>query len=214
MLDGVNTGELLLDRLRKTIATIPQEPVLFEGTVRSNLDPFNAHSDGDVWRALEQSHMSNAIKRLDDGLLAVVTDHGDNFSVGERQLLCLARAALRQPKVLLLDEATAAVDSQTDALVQKTIREAFADCTVLTIAHRLDTIIDADRVLVMSDGHVNEYDEPAVLLGLLEPVVQSPTTGPVSDSIFAQLVAGTGESNDQALRKLALEHALRRRSKK
>jgi len=211
VIDGINTGDILLERLRTTLAIIPQEPVLFEGTVRSNLDPFNAHSDGDVWRALEQAHMKTAIDRLADGLLAAVTDHGENFSVGERQLLCLARAALRKPKVLLLDEATAAVDSLTDALVQKTIRETFSDCTVLTIAHRLDTIIDANRVLVMSDGHVVEYDEPAVLLGEIDPLNEPSTTGATS-GLFAQLVAGTGSSNDRHLRMLALQHAQRRRT--
>jgi len=164
LIDGIDVLKMGLDDLRSRISIIPQDPVLFTGSVRFNLDPFEDHTDADVWNALERAHLGEQIRKLSEGLAAEVEEGGRNFSMGERQLLCLARALLRASRILLLDEATSAVDHHTDALVQETIRTEFEDCTVLTIAHRLDTIIDYDRVLVLSDGRVVEDDAPKVLL--------------------------------------------------
>ncbi|XP_063373668.1 ATP-binding cassette sub-family C member 4-like [Cydia amplana] len=159
-IDGVNIKDLSKQALRSKISIIPQEPILFSATLRYNLDPFDTYSDDDIWRALEQVEMKDAITSLS----YKVAEGGSNFSVGQRQLLCLARAVLRSNKVLVMDEATANVDPQTDALIQSTIRRVFSTCTVITIAHRLNTVMDSDRVLVMDKGRVAEYDYPYILL--------------------------------------------------
>jgi ABC-type multidrug transport system fused ATPase/permease subunit len=164
VVDGHDVLKMGLDDLRSRVSIIPQDPVLFTGTVRFNLDPFGDHGDDAVWSAMDRAHLGEHIRSLPDGLEAEVEEGGRNFSMGERQLLCLARALLRASRILLLDEATSAVDHHTDALVQGTIRKEFKDCTVLTIAHRLDTIIDYDRVLVLSDGKVAEDDHPKSLI--------------------------------------------------
>lgn len=160
MIDGIDTGEINLESLRSKISIIPQDPVLFSATIRYNLDPFDAYQDEEIWRALEEVKLKSSI----NGLQFMVTEAGSNFSVGQRQLICLARAILRNNKILLLDEATANIDQATDALIQETIREKFADCTVVTIAHRLHTIMDSDKVLVMENGYAKEYDIPYKLL--------------------------------------------------
>lgn len=164
IIDDIVIGEIGLRDLRSRLSIIPQDPVLFYGTVRYNLDPFQEHSDKDLWDALEQSFMKERIRAIDNRLDAMVAEGGDNFSVGERQLLCMARALLRNSRILMLDEATAAIDTKTDSLIQNTIRTAFTTCTMLIIAHRLNTILDADKVLVMDDGNVAEFDTPANLL--------------------------------------------------
>merc|ERR1711973_884029 len=161
---GIDISKLGLHKLRSRLTIIPQDPVLFSGSLRHNLDPFEQYSDDAVWSALEQAHLKTTIAGLPGGLHFEVTEGGENLSVGQRQLICLARALLRKTKVLVLDEATAAVDLETDDLVQATIRKEFADCTVLTIAHRLNTIMDSDRVLVLDAGRVKEFDSPAGLL--------------------------------------------------
>ncbi|XP_071838057.1 ATP-binding cassette sub-family C member 5-like [Apostichopus japonicus] len=164
IIDDIMIGEIGLRDLRSRLSIIPQDPVLFYGTVRYNLDPFQEHDDKTLWDALEQSFMKPRISGIDNRLDAMVAEGGDNFSVGERQLLCMARALLRNSKILMLDEATAAIDTKTDSLIQNTIRTAFTHCTMLIIAHRLNTILDADKVLVMDDGNVAEFDSPANLL--------------------------------------------------
>lgn len=162
-IDGVPTCALPLDVLRRAINLIPQDPALFAGSVRKNLDPFDESDDAALWSALESAQLTRCIEAL-GGLTAEVTEFGSNFSVGERQLICLARAVLRPTSLLILDEATANVDSATDATIQSVIRQRFADCTVITIAHRLDTVIDSDAILVMDDGKVLEYGPPQELL--------------------------------------------------
>ncbi|XP_055636693.1 multidrug resistance-associated protein 1-like isoform X2 [Toxorhynchites rutilus septentrionalis] len=164
IVDGVDISTIGLHQLRGRLTIIPQDPVLFSGTLRMNIDPFGSYSDDQVWKALELSHLKNFVKGLPSGLEHDVAENGDNLSVGQRQLICLARAILRKTKVLILDEATAAVDLETDDLIQKTIRTEFAECTILTIAHRLNTILDSDRVLVLDKGLVAECDTPQNLL--------------------------------------------------
>ncbi|KAM6446472.1 ATP-binding cassette sub-family C member 4 isoform 1-T1 [Liasis olivaceus] len=163
-IDKYLTSELGLHDLRKKISIIPQEPALFTGTMRKNLDPFNEYSDEDLWNSLEEVQLKEAIEELPDKLETQLAESGSNFSVGQRQLVCLARAILKKNKILIIDEATANVDPRTDELIQKTIREKFAQCTVLTIAHRLNTIIDSDRIMVLDLGRLKEYDEPYILL--------------------------------------------------
>ncbi|XP_036148326.1 multidrug resistance-associated protein 1 isoform X7 [Monomorium pharaonis] len=164
LIDDIDISKLGLHDLRSRLTIIPQDPVLFSGTLRMNLDPFDCYSDEEVWRALEHAHLKSFIKNLPSALLHEVSEGGENLSVGQRQLICLARALLRKTKVLILDEATAAVDLETDDLIQTTIRQEFKDCTVLTIAHRLNTILDSDRVIVLDKGLIVEYDSPEVLL--------------------------------------------------
>ncbi|XP_063393657.1 ATP-binding cassette subfamily C member 4-like [Cydia fagiglandana] len=160
LIDDVDTAQLALQDLRSKISIIPQEPVLFSATVRYNLDPFNSYDDEQLWRALEAVDLKSAIHSLD----FKVSEGGSNFSLGQRQLVCLARAILRGNRILVLDEATANVDPKTDEFIQGTIRKRFADCTVLTVAHRLNTIMDSDRVMVMDAGRLVEFDHPYKLL--------------------------------------------------
>ncbi|RWR88757.1 ABC transporter C family member 2-like protein [Cinnamomum micranthum f. kanehirae] len=190
-IDDYDISKFGLTDLRKVLGIIPQSPVLFSGTVRFNLDPFSEHNDADLWEALERAHLKDVIRRNPLGLDAEVSEAGENFSVGQRQLLSLARALLRRSKILVLDEATAAVDVRTDALIQKTIREEFKSCTMLIIAHRLNTIIDCDRVLLLDAGQVLEFDTPEDLL-LKE------------ESAFSKMVRSTGAANAQYLRSLVL----------
>uniref|UniRef100_A0A3Q2X6D7 Multidrug resistance-associated protein 4 n=1 Tax=Haplochromis burtoni TaxID=8153 RepID=A0A3Q2X6D7_HAPBU len=163
-IDGVVTSEIGLHDLRQKMSIIPQDPVLFTGTVRTNLDPFNQHRDEDLWKALEEVQLKSVVEELPGKLEAVLAESGSNFSVGQRQLVCLARAILRKNRILIIDEATANVDPRTDELIQKTIRDKFKECTVITIAHRLNTIIDSDRILVLESGTIQEFDHPFILL--------------------------------------------------
>ncbi|GFQ80003.1 multidrug resistance-associated protein 1 [Trichonephila clavata] len=163
-IDGVHIAKLGLHDLRNKLTIIPQDPVLFTGSLRSNLDPFGSYNDQALWQSLEQSHLKSFVTSLEKGLEHEVSEGGENLSVGQRQLVCLARALLRKTKVLILDEATAAVDVETDELIQSTIRTKFDDCTVLTIAHRLNTIMDYDKVIVLSKGEIVEMDKPENLL--------------------------------------------------
>ncbi|KAM3966828.1 LOW QUALITY PROTEIN: putative multidrug resistance-associated protein lethal(2)03659 [Aphomia sociella] len=164
IIDGRETSTMGLHELRSQVSIIPQEPVLFSGTMRHNLDPFDEYPDQVLWRALEEVELKEAVRELPAGLNSRMSEGGGNFSVGQRQLVCLARAIVRRNRLLVLDEATANVDPQTDALIQTTIRNKFAECTVLTIAHRLHTVMDSDKVLVMDAGQMVEFDHPHLLL--------------------------------------------------
>ncbi|XP_047457991.1 ATP-binding cassette sub-family C member 4-like [Mugil cephalus] len=185
-IDGFLTSEIGLHTLRQKMSIIPQDPVLFTGTMRKNLDPFRQHTDEDLWNALQEVQMKAVVEELPSKLETVLTESGSNFSVGQRQLVCLARAILRKNRILIIDEATANVDPRTDSLIQQTIRDKFQKCTVLTIAHRLNTIIDSDRILVLDAGRIQEYDEPYVLL-------QN------QDGLFYQMVQQTGRAEADSL---------------
>ncbi|KAN0055186.1 hypothetical protein ACTA71_008283 [Dictyostelium dimigraforme] len=189
-IDGENISKFGLKDLRRNLAIIPQDPVLFSGTLRENLDPFNERSEEDLFSTIEDIQMGTVVKSLEGGLDAKVTENGENFSVGQRQLIVLARALLRKPKILVLDEATASVDGQSDSLIQATIRNKFSNCTILTIAHRLNTIMDSDRIMVLDAGRISEFDEPWTLL-------QN------QNGLLTWLVDETGPQNAIYLRKLA-----------
>ncbi|XP_059794613.1 ATP-binding cassette sub-family C member 10 isoform X5 [Balaenoptera ricei] len=180
LLDGVDTSQLELAELRSQLAIIPQEPFLFSGTVRENLDPRGLYEDRALWQALEQCHLSEVIISM-GGLDGELGEGGRSLSLGQRQLLCLARALLTDAKILCIDEATASVDQKTDQLLQQTICKRFANKTVLTIAHRLNTILNSDRVLVLQAGRVAELDSPAVLRSqphsLFQQLLQSSQQG-------------------------------------
>ena len=163
-IDGIDLAKLGLEDVRRALCIIPQDPVLFSASVRFNLDPFNESTDEEIWSVLEQVELKDVIDNMPRKLEDDVQEGGTNFSVGERQLICMARALLKKPKILIMDEATASLDNETDAFLQQMIRKQFSNCTTLTIAHRLNTIMDADRVCVMDAGKVAEYDTPYNLL--------------------------------------------------
>uniref|UniRef100_A0A5F9DCU3 Multidrug resistance-associated protein 4 n=1 Tax=Oryctolagus cuniculus TaxID=9986 RepID=A0A5F9DCU3_RABIT len=189
-IDKILTTEIGLHDLRKKMSIIPQEPVLFTGTMRKNLDPFNEHTDEELWNALKEVQLKEAIEDLPGKMDTELAESGSNFSVGQRQLVCLARAILKKNRILIIDEATANVDPRTDELIQKKIREKFEQCTVLTIAHRLNTIIDSDRIMVLDSGRLKEYDEPYVLLQNKE-------------SLFYKMVQQLGKAEAAALTETA-----------
>lgn len=224
-IDDVDISKLSMFALRSKLSLIPQDPVLFAGTVsmrsmppgfhiihndncrlltnplpylgaalspqvRFNLDPFGNFDEHVLWSALERAHLKDVVLAMDKGIDSMIVENGANFSVGQRQLVCLARALVRRSSILVLDEATASVDIGTDALIQKTIREEFASCTVLAIAHRLNTIIDSDRILVLDGGKKVEFGTPAELL-----------SNP--DGVFTSMVDSTGAQNAQFLRDVA-----------
>ncbi|CAH0722850.1 unnamed protein product, partial [Brenthis ino] len=191
-IDCIDITSIGLKYLRQKISIIPQEPVLFSGTLRKNLDPFNEYTDELLLRALDKVELLTEDEGV-EALYKQVSDCGSNFSVGERQLVCLARAIVNNDKILLLDEATANVDAQTDALIQNTIREYFKNCTVLTVAHRLNTIIDSDKILVLDAGNLVEFDHPHVLLQNKK-------------GYFRKMVSETGPGMAKILHKLAAEN--------
>lgn len=169
-IDGVDISKLGLHHLRSKLTIIPQEPVLFSGTLRMNLDPFDVHLDTTIWRALEHAHLKSFVESLPKKLYHNCTEGGENLSVGQRQLICLARALLRKTQILILDEATAAVDMETDKLIQETIWQEFESCTILTIAHRLNTVLNSNRVMVLDAGRIIEFDSPSKLLSNADSV--------------------------------------------
>uniref|UniRef100_A0A8C4VCA6 ABC-type glutathione-S-conjugate transporter n=1 Tax=Falco tinnunculus TaxID=100819 RepID=A0A8C4VCA6_FALTI len=158
LIDGLDIAQLGLHDLRTKITVIPQDPVLFSGSLRMNLDPLNQYTDADIWTALELTQLKSFVADLPDQLEYQCADQGENLSTGQKQLVCLARAVLRKAKILILDEATAAIDLETDLQIQSTLRTQFKDSTVLTIAHRINTIMDCDRILVLEDGRIAEFD--------------------------------------------------------
>merc|ERR1711871_1531614 len=163
-IDGIDTKSIPLKVLRSKLGIIPQDPVMFAATVRFNLDPLNIYTDEEIWAVLDKVDMKKVIQSLPEMLEDKVSEGGDNFSAGQRQLICIARALLRNPKILVLDEATASIDNETDNMIQSMIRSSFKESTLLTIAHRLHTIIDADKIMVMDNGKVAEIDSPGSLL--------------------------------------------------
>ncbi|KAM9566456.1 multidrug resistance-associated protein 1-like isoform 2-T2 [Guaruba guarouba] len=164
VIDGIDISAIGLHDLRGNLNIIPQDPILFSGTLQSNLDPLGKHSDLELWEVLELCHLKDFVQSLPKKLLHEISEGGENLSAGQRQLVCLARALLRKTKILVLDEATASVDMETDNLVQSTIKREFHNCTILTIAHRLHTVMDSERVLVLDAGRILEYDTPHNLL--------------------------------------------------
>ncbi|KAJ3026911.1 UNVERIFIED_CONTAM: hypothetical protein HDU68_004835 [Siphonaria sp. JEL0065] len=186
-IDGIDISTLGVKDLRSRLSIIPQDPILFSGTVRSNLDPFGEHQDIDIWNALESAGMKAVVSAMDGGLNATVDSLGENLSVGTRQLVCLARAILRNPKLIVLDECTANVDLETDHFIQLTLKETMKNATILTIAHRLNTVMESDRILVLENGRVVEFDTPRKLLEK-------------KGGIFASMVNETGTANAKALK--------------
>ncbi|XP_008187158.1 probable multidrug resistance-associated protein lethal(2)03659 isoform X2 [Acyrthosiphon pisum] len=191
IIDDIEIHKLGLHDLRSKFSIIPQEPVLFSGTMRTNLDPFDEYPDLVLWNALDEVELKTVVEKLPGGLNSKMSAFGSNFSVGQRQLLCLARAIVRNNKIIILDEATANVDPQTDVLIQNTIRNKFKLCTVLTIAHRLNTIMDSDRVLVMDAGTVVEFDHSYNLLknkdGFLYKMVEQ--TGIITSELLHNMAS-------------------------
>ncbi|XP_017407512.2 ABC transporter C family member 8 [Vigna angularis] len=175
LIDGINICSMGLKDLRMKLSIIPQEPTLFKGSIRTNLDPLGLYSDDQIWKALEKCQLKETISHLPNLLDSQVSDEGGNWSLGQRQLFCLGRVLLKRNRILVLDEATASIDSATDAILQRIIRQEFEACTVITVAHRVPTVIDSDMVMVLSYGKMLEYDEPSRLMD--------------TDSSFSKLVA-------------------------
>merc|ERR1711871_699857 len=164
-IDGIDISTVPVKKLRSKLSMIPQDPVLFSGTVRGNLDPFDDGSDDSrLWNALKQVDLASHVQSLEGQLDAPVAEFGENFSVGQRQLICMARALVRSNRILIMDEATSSVDMDSDQVIQSVVRTSFKQCTLLVIAHRINTIIDSNRVMCLKEGEIEEFDHPAVLL--------------------------------------------------
>ena len=189
LIDGVDLSTLGLADVRGRLSIIPQDPFLFSGTLRECIDPFGSSQDRIILEALQAVRLAKPDSGL-DFLESIVEEGGRNYSVGERQLLCLARALLAKPKVLVMDEATASVDGETDAFIQRMLRTRFKGTTLLTVAHRFNTIMDYDSILVMDKGRAAEFGSPQALLE--------------RNGVFAELVDSTGEESSRALREIAL----------
>ena len=209
---GVDISKLGLHKLRQSMSVIPQSPVLFSGTsIRFNLDPFSVYPDKIIRAALADAQILDTVDELPGGLDSIVAEAGSNFSVGQRQLLCLARAILRKSKILILDESGANIDNQTDALLHQTVSTSFRDATILSVAHRLGSIIDHDLVLVLGDAKVLEYGPPAELLSKI-----SGDDDDISDAVeggsghFASMVDATGDRMAKSLRKSAILGPIKR----
>ncbi|CAM1312044.1 ABCC4 (predicted) [Pycnogonum litorale] len=181
-IDGLPTSSMKLSDLRRKISVIPQDPILFVGTLKYNLDPFEEFEAQTMWKVLSEVRLEETVTNFPEKLETTISEGGTNFSFGQRQLVCLARAILRKNKILLLDEATSNVDLDTDNIIQETIRKKFEDCTVITIAHRLNTVMDSDRIMVMNNGEIVEFDTPTVLMN-------------DKNSLFYKMVQKTGFSN-------------------
>jgi ABC-type multidrug transport system fused ATPase/permease subunit len=164
LIDGTDIATMPLRTLRSKLSIIPQSPVLFKGSLRGYMDPFDEFTDADIWSALEKVDMKAQVASLEGQLAYELSENGDNFSVGERQMLCMARALLTRSRIVVMDEATASIDHATEKKLQRMINRDFRDATVLTIAHRLGTVLDSDRIMVLSDGRVVEFDSPRSLV--------------------------------------------------
>ena len=185
--DGIDISSIGLRRLRESIAVIPQSPVLFgRCTIRDNLDPFQRYGDDAIWQALKSVQIDKVVGSLPLKLDTAVAEGGQNFSVGQRQLLCLARAVLLRSNIIILDEPSASVDSKTDQLLQTTLRERFSGATIISIAHRLDTVIEYDKIMLLSDGRILEFGSPSDLLSH-------------EHGHFLSLVKSTGETMSKSL---------------
>jgi len=189
-IDGQDISQVPLHDLRHRLGMIPQDPYLFSGSIRTNLDVSNQYTDMELWDTLKMVNLDVSVRELEGGLDHAVKEKGSNFSAGTVQLMCMARVLLKKPKIIFMDEATASVDLETDAFVQKTVRKAFAHCTIITIAHRLNTVIDYDKVLVLDAGRVGEYGSPYDLLS--DP-----------HGLLTNLVNQTGESSAAELKNRA-----------
>ncbi|MEW5304006.1 MAG: hypothetical protein WDW36_006649 [Sanguina aurantia] len=205
--DGVNIARIPLKALRSKMAIIPQVPVLFQGSIRMNLSPFGNHSDAQLWHALRRAHLSQVVESSAMGLETPLSEGGAPFSTGQKQLLALARALLNPSKILVLDEATANVDVETDALIQKTMRGEFLDRTIIAIAHRLHTVIDYDKILVLDAGQVAEFGAPSQLLenpaGVFSLLVED--TGEATAKFLRGVVAGKTSPQDEARASAAMQ---------
>jgi ABC-type multidrug transport system fused ATPase/permease subunit len=188
--DDIDCSKVRLKKLRQSMAIIPQEPVMFSGTIRTNLDPFDEHDDEDLKDVLYKCLLGSMLEHSEQGLETKVETMGSNFSLGTQQLICLARAMLNPSRILLLDEATAALDSDTNNAVQEVLKAHFSDRTIFTIAHRLDTIIESDRILTMNAGVIAEFERPDILLEK-------------EGSIFRELCMNTGPAQFQVLKSKA-----------
>ncbi|CAD8050089.1 unnamed protein product [Paramecium sonneborni] len=197
--------KLGLHKLRSNIGIIPQSPFLFTGTIRRNLDPFDEFTDEQLWKALEQTDLISHVKAFQNGLLTDMSDVNSVFSVGQKQLICLARIVLYQKKIIVLDEATANVDMKTDDFIQETLKKKFTNCTLITIAHRLNTIADYDKVMVVSEGKVIEFDTP---YNLLANSINSTSIDKTTE--FSRLVKNTGDQNAQAIFDIAKQKQIKR----
>ena len=164
LIDNIDISTIGLHDLRQKIAIIPQDPVIFSGTIRSNLDPFNDYTDQEIWNGLKEVNLDEYVAKLDDNLDAQVLEYGSNLSVGQRQLLCIVRVLLKKPQILLMDEATSSIDQKTDILIQNIVKEKFKNATIITIAHRLNTIMDSDKILILDQGQIKEFDSAQNLL--------------------------------------------------
>ncbi|VAH20552.1 unnamed protein product [Triticum turgidum subsp. durum] len=164
LIDGVDISTIGLHDLRTRLSIIPQDPVMFEGTLRSNIDPLDEYNDEQIWEALDCCHLGDEVRKNELKLDSTVTENGENWSAGQRQLVCLGRVILKRRRILVLDEATSSVDPITDSLIQKTLKQQFAECTVITIAHRITSVLDSERVILLDNGEIAEHDSPARLL--------------------------------------------------
>ena len=164
IIDGTNIDTIGVKDLRQAISVIPQESILFLGTVRFNIDPAQMYPDYEIWEAIRLVGLQETIDSLPGKLDYTLNEEGSNLSLGQKQLLCVARAILRRSRIVLLDEATASVDVESDQKLQRVLRDVFSNCTVLTIAHRIHTIADSSRILVLEEGSAVEFDAPNKLM--------------------------------------------------
>ncbi|CAM9167469.1 unnamed protein product, partial [Hapterophycus canaliculatus] len=201
-IDGVDISTVGLHDLRRRMSVVPQTPFLFSGSMRLNLDPFAEKSDPQMWAALEAVQMKGHVQALPGGLDGHVAEGGSNLSVGQRQLLCLARAVLQRSQILVMDEATANIDEHTDSLIQDVVRTSFKGKTVIMVAHRLNTVIDCDQVVVISEGSIVEEGHPHLLL---QAHGTPSTAGTYPSTSLSSMVEETGGTSATHLRRLARE---------